>query len=228
MSTSHQLPSGFTGEVEPGGPELTLPDDPQCESPDNAARLLAKYGFYFALSMIAYAVLFPFSFDFTWNHISKALSEVILVPYWDSSRGLRIVPDDLGNILLMLPLGFAGILHCGKKFRSILLWGVLGFAVGAAAEIVQLAVETRATVVADAINNGIGAMAGAAAASVFGRRALKFFTGTAAERRNVYLWMVTWCLVAMLGPYELGPDYPSRFQSAIAESLVLPICPARC
>ncbi len=186
-----------------------------CESPIDAARLLSRCGFYFSLSVYLYAVLFPFRLDFSWNHLLQAWSQVKFIPYWDIHSGMRIVPDDLANILLTMPLGFTGFLYFRKKPWPVLRWLAIGLACGLAAELSQLAIPTRATTVSDAINNGLGAFLGAAAACLIGRRALEFFTGTALERRNVYLWLVICCLVAMLGPYEIGPDYMSHIRSGL-------------
>jgi glycopeptide antibiotics resistance protein len=203
------------GERQEEAPVLTPPEIRNCESPTNAIELLCRYGFYFSVSAYLYAVLFPFRFDFSWNHLSTALSGVILIPFWDPQRSFRIVPDDLANILLTIPLGFSGFLYCRNKSCRILRWWILGLCFGLAAEILQLGILTRATVLSDAINNSLGAVLGAAIASVIGRRTLEFFTGTAAERRNVYLWMMIWCIVAMLGPYEIGPDYAPHFHSML-------------
>jgi glycopeptide antibiotics resistance protein len=202
-------------EREERTPDLSPPEIRNCESPTNAIRLLSRYGFYFSLFAYLYAVLFPFRFDFSWHHLSTAWSGVVFVPFWDLRQGFRIVPDDIANILLTMPLGFAGFLYFRGKAHGVFRWWVLGLCFGLAAEVVQLAIPTRATVLSDAINNSLGAVLGAAIASGVGRRALEFFTGTAAERRNIYLWMMVWCIVAMLGPYEVGPDYVSHFHSPL-------------
>lgn len=182
-----------------------------------AARLLSKYGFYLSVSVFLYAILFPFRFDFSWQQLSTAWSHAGLIPYWSSKTGTRVTVDDLANILLTMPLGFAGFLHCTRRpgIWAVLRWCGLGLAVGLAAEFMQLAIPTRASVITDAINNGLGALIGAAAASVMGRHALEFFTGAAAERRNIYLWMLIWSLVVMLGPYDLSPDSISRSESGL-------------
>ena len=202
-------------KVSERAPEQILPRMQNYESQTDAARLLSKYGFYFSIAVFVYADLFPFSFDFSWNHLLQAWSQVKLIPYWDYHNGMQIVPDDLANILLTLPLGFTGFLYRKNKSWPVLRWLALGLACGFAAELSQLAILTRASTVSDAINNGLGAFLGAAAACLIGRRALEFFTGAASERRNIYLWLVIWCLVAMLGPYEFGRDYVLHIRSGL-------------
>jgi VanZ family protein len=128
---------------------------------------------------------------------------------------MRFALDDLANILLTMPLGFAGFLHFRNKSWAIFPWPLVGLALGLAAEFFQLMIPTRHSFLSDAINNGLGALFGAVIASLIGRRALEFFTGTASERRNIYLWMLVWALMAMLGPYDLGSDYISNFTAGL-------------
>jgi glycopeptide antibiotics resistance protein len=184
--------------------------------PDNA-RLLSKYGFYFSISIFLYSVLFPFRFDFSSRQLWAAWSQAGFIPYWSAKKGMHVTADDLANILLTIPMGFAGVLHYAGRHRMSRLyqWWALGLAFGLAAELIQLAIPTRASVVTDAINNGFGSFLGAAAASVMGQGTLRFFTGTASERRNIYLWMLVLSLVAMLGPYDLGPDCMSRLGTSL-------------
>ena len=125
------------------------------ESQTDAARLLSKYGFYFSIAVFIYADLFPFSFDFSWHHLLQAWSVAKLIPYWDYHHSMQIVPDDLANIFLTLPLGFTGFLYCKNKSWPVLRWLALGLACGFAAELSQMAILTRASTVSDAINNGL-------------------------------------------------------------------------
>ncbi len=198
-------------------PDSTLPETQSCQPLPDAARLLSKYGFYFSISVFIYVVLFPFRLDSSWQYFSTAWSHAGLVPYWDIKRGMHLAADDMANVLLMLPLGFLGYLHYTSRHRmwAVCKWWILGLAFGLAAEFIQLAIPTRSSGITDAINNGLGALLGAVAASVMGRRAVTYFTGTGIERRNVYLWMLILCLAAMIGPYDLGPDSISRFGSGL-------------
>jgi VanZ family protein len=188
-----------------------------CQPLPDAARLFSKYAFYFSISVFLYADLFPFRFDSSSQQLHTAWLQAGLIPYWAANRGLHIAVDDVANVLLTIPLGFAGFLYYANRRRisAFCKWWALGSAFGVAAELVQLGVPTRSSSITDAINNGFGAFLGAAAASVMGQRALKFFTGAAGERRNIYLWMLICSLVAMLGPYDLGPDSISHLWSRI-------------
>jgi glycopeptide antibiotics resistance protein len=182
-----------------------------------AARMLAKYGFYFSLSVFLYAVLFPFHFDFSWRHVISAWSQTGFIPFWNAKKGLHIAADDLANILLTFPLGFFGFLHfCRRNGKwAIYKWLAFGFAFGLGAELLQLVVPSRASQITDIVNNSLGAFLGAAVASAKGRPALEFFTGVAAERRNIYLWMLIWSLVAMVGPYDLSQDSISQINPVV-------------
>jgi glycopeptide antibiotics resistance protein len=194
------------------GEKERVSESQSCQPLPGAARLLSKYGFYLSISIFIYADLFPFQFDFSWLHLYTAWSRAVLVPYWSARAGLHVTADDVPNILLTMPLGFAGFLHYRDRRRmsAFCKWWAVGLAFGLAAELIQLAIRTRASDVTDAINNSFGVLLGATVASGVGQRALKFFTGTAPERRNIYLWMVICSLIAMLGPYDPRPDSLSR------------------
>jgi glycopeptide antibiotics resistance protein len=180
-----------------------------------AARLLAKYGFYFFLAVFLYSVIFPFHFDFSWKHLQSSCSRAGYIPFWNAKLGLHIAGDDFANVLLTLPLGFLGYLHSRPRSGkwAIFRWGVLGLAFGLFAELMQLAIPTRSSGITDTFNNGLGTILGAVIASARGRTTLEFFTGAAAERRNIYLWMLIWSLVAMVGPYDLSEDSISHINT---------------
>ncbi|MBN1568187.1 MAG: VanZ family protein [Acidobacteria bacterium] len=178
-----------------------------------AVHLLAKYGFYFSLAAYFYAVMFPFHIDLSRQQLWHAWSQAILIPFWDANRGVHISGDDLANILFAMPFGFFGFLFitAEKKKWVLAQWFLYGMALGFAAELIQLAVPTRATVVTDSINNGMGAFLGAIFAFVKGRAILEFLTGAATERRNIYLWLLIWSMVAMVGPYDVSQDFFADF-----------------
>ena len=177
----------------------------------DAGRLLSKYGFYVSFAIFLYTILFPFRFDFSPQYLSTSWSQAGLIPFWNAQEGIHITLDDLANVLLTIPLGFFGVLLGSgrKKVRTVCKWCVLGLMLGLAAEFAQLAVLTRSSGITDVVNNGLGAALGAFIGCTIGQGALEFFTGTATERRNIYLWLLIWSMVAMLGPYDLGPGYAS-------------------
>jgi len=190
-------------------PELTPPEDQVRQLLPNAVSLLSKYGFCFSIAILLYTVLFPFQFDFSWRYLSGSWSQAGFVPFSNPQTGMQITLDDLANILLTAPLAFFGVLMGTgrKKYWMACKWFFLGLAVGFAAEFTQLAIPTRSSGITDVLNNGLGAALGAFAACTIGQRALEFFTGTALERRNIYLWLVIWTMVAMLGPFNISQEY---------------------
>ena len=180
--------------------------------------LLLKYGFYFSILFYCYAALFPFQFVFSVHQLSTAWSHASLLPYWDTpGRRFHGIPDVAANILLTLPLGFFGFLYRAGQSRTwaIWKWCALGLVLGTAAEIVQLAIPTRSSGVTDLINNGLGAFLGAVFARGSGQHVVKYLTGTAAERRNIYLWMLICSTVAMFGPFDVSLDYFSHLRSGV-------------
>jgi glycopeptide antibiotics resistance protein len=190
-------------------PESIVIDIPNERPFPEAVQVLSKYGFYFSVSVYLYAILFPFHFDLSWRHLLEAWSQAILTPFWDAKRGLHLSGDDVANFLFTMPFGFFGFLHfAGKnKGNSTWQWGLWGIALGLGAEFLQLAIPTRASVLTDAVNSGLGASMGAFFASVKGISVLEFFTGAASERRNIYLWLLIWSVVAMVGPYDISQDF---------------------
>jgi glycopeptide antibiotics resistance protein len=190
-------------------PELAQPENPLHQPFPDAVRLLSRYGFGFSIAILLYSVLFPFQFDFSRQYLSASWAQAGRMPYGIPQNGIQITLDDLANILLTAPLAFFGVLMGAnrKKYWMACKWLVLGLAIGFAAEFAQLAILTRSSGATDAVNNGLGAALGAFAACTIGQRALEFFTGTAMERRNIYLWLLIWTMIAMLGPFNIGSDY---------------------
>lgn len=180
-------------------------------TPD-AVRRLSKYCFYLSIAVFLYAILFPFRFDFSWQHLLTSWTQAGKVPFWNAGTGINITLDDVANILLTLPLGFFGsFLGSGiKRVSTVINWFVLGLAIGFAAEFAQLAILTRSSGATDVVTNGLGTALGVVIAYIIGQKGMRFFTGTAIERRNIYLWLLIWSIVAMLGPFNLGQDFPSH------------------
>jgi glycopeptide antibiotics resistance protein len=119
------------------------------------------------------------------------------------------MPDCVANILLTAPLGFLGLMGRLQKGKLSKLWKwlMLGLALGLAAEILQLAVPSRSSSITDAINNGVGALTGAATARLFGLRLLRFLEGTALDREHTWFWLLAGAMtVIMLGPFDFSLD----------------------
>lgn len=207
--TYHSPPNGISNE-EASGVAQSVPIVTEDSRPlPEAVHLLSRYGFYFSIAAYLYAILFPFHFDLSAQHLMDAWSHSVFTPFWDSRRGLHLSGDDIANTLFAIPFGFFGFLYCTPENhkRFPFQWCLWGMLLGLVAECAQLAIPTRASVMTDVINNGLGAFLGAALAFIKGRAILEFFTGAATERRNIYLWLLIWSLVAMVGPYDVSQDF---------------------
>jgi glycopeptide antibiotics resistance protein len=171
-------------------------------------RLLAlcRCGFYLSVLLVIYGALFPFHFDissFAWSHLS-------LVPFWDVERGrIHSLPDMLSNILLTVPLGFFGSMYFGSPgiWRSAVKWFFIGLGLGLLAEVIQLAVPSRVSDITDALNNGFGSLAGAAAAQLFGTQIIDLLSGQTLDRRQTYFLILVGIVTAgSLLPFDFGLD----------------------
>lgn len=176
--------------------------------PTSPARILCRYGFFFSLVFFFYGTLYPFQFDFSPRELSWGWSHAGWQPYWDVARGrIPSVPDAVANILLTFPIGFCGYLHYAGQRRRLWQWLIFGLALGATAELLQLAVPSRSSSITDALNNGIGAFAGAAVASMIGASLFEFLEGNAWDVPLRHWGLLAAALVAiMLSPFDFGID----------------------
>ncbi len=175
-------------------------------------RLLAlcRYGFYLSVLLLFYGTLFPFHFDFSLPALTQAWSQFGFIPFWDVARGrIHSLPDMLSNALLTFPMGFFGILWFGRerKLRGLLKWFLLGFVLGLLSEVIQLAIPSRMSDITDALNNGLGAFAGAAFASLFGARIIDLLSGSLLDKRSTnFLILTCVAMASMLLPFDFGMD----------------------
>lgn len=171
---------------------------------------LCRYGFYLSVLLVLYGTLYPFHFDFSPQTLSRAWSSFGLAPFWDVERGrIHSLPDMVANILLTMPLGFFGYLWFGrnKKRPSIALWFCAGFFLGLLSEIFQMGVASRLSNITDALNNGIGAFAGACVAAIFGSYVLDLLSGSMMDRRSTQFFILTCIImVGMLLPFDFSMD----------------------
>jgi glycopeptide antibiotics resistance protein len=186
---------------------------------------LCRYGFYLSILLIFYGNLFPFHFDLSHQALHHAWANARLVPYWNVARGrIHSLPDMLSNALLTIPLGFFGALWLGRnRIRpQIARWFAIGFLLGLMSEIIQLGIPYRTSDITDVLNNGFGALAGAAAAALFGRRILDFVSGSLMEKRLTCFWILA-AIVAtgMLLPLDLSLDV-SHFRSSVRSLIFNP------
>jgi len=169
-------------------------------------RQLYKYGFFLSLLLVAYGALFPFDFEVS----SLSWSRFSLVPFWDLERGrIHSLPDMLSNVLLTTPLGFFGALYFERKrkLQLVVSWLFAGFCLGLSAEIIQLAIPSRLSDITDALNNGLGALIGAACACSFGKRISDLLSGALFERKHTYFLILLGIIAAsMLLPFDFTMD----------------------
>jgi glycopeptide antibiotics resistance protein len=134
---------------------------------------LCRYGFWLSVLMFFYGTLFPFRFDLSIYSLTNAWSHTGLIPFWDLERGrIHSLTDIVANILLTVPLGFFGVLsfRYKKRYENLMPWLFLGLALGLIVETLQLGMPSRYSDITDALNNGLGALAGAGFAILFGRQ----------------------------------------------------------
>ncbi len=82
-------------------------------------------------------------------------------------------------------------------------------------ELIQLNIPSRTSDITDALNNGIGALAGASIAMLYGQKILTFLSGSLTEKKLTFYWMLAGILaVNMLLPFDLGLNI-SHFKSSL-------------
>ncbi len=186
---------------------------------------LCRCGFYLSILLLLYGTLFPFQFDLAPQSLSRAWSVAGLIPFWDSARGrIHSLPDMLANALLAIPLGFFGSLwfHARGKLQNPAAWFAIGLCLGLLSEIIQLAIPQRVSDITDAINNGLGASAGAVAAALFGQQILNLLSASVPDRRAANYWLLASVIAAgMLLPFDLTLDV-GHFRSGLKTLLVNP------
>lgn len=169
-----------------------------------------------------YGTLFPFHFDF----VQSSWHAFGLTPFWDVGRGrIHSLPDTISNILLTVPLGFFGFIWFSRngKHQRIIKWFAIGFALGLLVELIQLKIPSRTSEITDAINNGIGAIAGAGIAMLYGQKILAFISGSLTEKKVTLYWMLAAIIVAgMLLPFDLGLNV-SHFKSGLKSLWLNPL-----
>jgi glycopeptide antibiotics resistance protein len=177
---------------------------------------LCRYGLYLSVLLVLYGALFPFHFelsDFSWSRFN-------LVPFWDLERGrIHSLPDMLSNVLLTMPLGFFGVMWFGRgrKLRGAAKWFGVGVCLGLLAEVIQLAIPSRVSDITDALNNGIGCLAGAGFAALFGPQILDLLSGSLFERKHTYfLILVSIVAAGMLLPFDFSLDV-SHLKSSLKQ-----------
>ena len=189
---------------------------------------ISRYGLYFSVLLFFYGTLFPFQFDLSPQSLSLAWSKAGILPFWDMVRGrIHSLPDMMANGLLTVPLGFFGVMVFGfegyeRRKWGIAGWFVLGFALGIFSEMIQLAIPSRISDITDSFINGLGAIAGAVIATLFGKSIIDFLAGSILERRITLYWILAGIITAcMLLPFDLSLDV-GHFRAGLKTLLVNP------
>lgn len=116
--------------------------------------------------LLLYGSLYPWEFR-SGPEFSAALRHVFSA--WPSRYGLNEAKDVILNLLIYMPVGFAGYLSRGQDRRTLrLLWpSVLGFALSLCVETLQHYCPRRVPSALDLVCNSAGAFAGTLVALAF-------------------------------------------------------------
>jgi glycopeptide antibiotics resistance protein len=179
-------------------------------SPHDPLLKLCRYGFYLSVLLLLYGTLFPFHFDFSSQNLRESWANASLLPYWDAGRGrIPSIPDMVSNVLLTMPLGFFGFLWLGRNNnpQRCARWFAVGALLGLLSEMIQLGISQRVSGVTDVLNNGLGALFGAIAASLYGAQILDLFSGSLYDRKHTSLLLLLAIVIAgVMMPFDLGMD----------------------
>jgi len=179
-------------------------------SPHDPLLKLCRCGFYLSVLLFIYGTLFPFQFDFSAENLREAWNGANLTPYWDAGRGrIPSIPDMVSNVLLTIPLGFFGFLWFGRNNnpQRWARWFAVGALLGLLSEMIQLGISQRVSGITDVLNNGLGALFGAIAASLCGAQILDLFSGSLYDRKHTSLLLLLVIVIAgVMMPFDLGMD----------------------
>ncbi len=171
---------------------------------------ICRTAFFVAVAAFVYGTTFPFHFHFNTDAIRQAWASAGVIPFWDVARGrIHSFPDMTANLLLGSPIGFFGYLwlyQAGRR-NGILRWGAIGLAFGLFAETAQLALPHRTSGLTDALCDALGALAGAAAAAIFGGRVRSFLEGSFKDVLHARLFLAGSAVVlTALAPLDVTLD----------------------
>ena len=131
-------------------------------------KKIVTYLLIFCALFIIYNTLIPFQFEYNLNDITRQIKKIEWTPYF-TPEGRVSLTDVVGNILLFIPFGFLFymfLLYRDKKniiIKSIIAGAILSFLI----EFTQLFIAERNTAPHDFINNTLGSVIGAIAASIY-------------------------------------------------------------
>lgn len=151
-------------------------------------------------ALIAYGSLYPWHFEGGRDHVSP-LSVLLHSPLrvWWNRWTFR---DAAINVVLYAPLGLTAFLALARRLQgwaALAVSALLGLALSASIEVLQVYVPGRTTSLLDVVFNGAGTAAGALAALVFQRPL---------ERRFQRYGAADLFLLAFWAGYQLYPLFP--------------------
>jgi VanZ family protein len=170
---------------------------------------------------IVYGTTIPFNFvpdrQMAWDHLAR----VSFNPFIAADTGRRVsIPDFVSNILLFGPFGFFGMWAL-RRPRSLggrlLVVTILGFALSAGVEVVQLFTVDRTSSVSDVFANAAGGLGGAVAALLLvtvGEGFLRTVAASGVASAPAFFPLVIATIVLLAGalePFDVTIDIGSVF-----------------
>lgn len=148
--------------------------------------------------LIVYGSLFPFNFTVPLAH-GDAWTTLFTRWSWWSSR-----MDALGNLLLFVPFGLAGMLCAAKGTNvvaRVLFLSAVGFVLALAVQLAQIYVPQRTPSLSDVFWNLVGLLGGVFVATNLRLALPRFKSGTVLPLLVIALW-----LIAQLLPFVPSLD----------------------
>jgi len=148
------------------------------------------------IAVICHGSLYPYAFQ---QHGGATAAVKALLASWKTPpTGFA---DGIANVFLYLPLGYAGVLAVGRRYRLVVIT-VLGLLLSAAIEIAQFSDLGRFTNMSDVYCNTIGTLLGALAGTEFDARLRD-------RSLTLTIELVPVTLLTVLVGYRLYPYVPT-------------------
>jgi glycopeptide antibiotics resistance protein len=158
---------------------MSQPLHPAPRPRKSVARLL----WLLLTAFVVYGTTIPFRFDIHRWSLEQMLHRVNWTPVGDNRGGMSL-PDIVQNILLFIPWGFLGYISLIEK-RSLWKQAVIvlmGTALSATVEFLQIFSETRYPALSDVIFNTMGAAVGLVIGTLLKKSVLEFKTHPGTRR----------------------------------------------
>jgi VanZ family protein len=172
------------------------------------------------IALIVYGSLYPWHFDFVSRHPNPLL---VLFHSWKPQWDRFMLADAAVNLALYFPLGLTAVPAFRRRWpgaAAAAMALLLGLALSASMEILQVYVPGRDCSLLDVAYNVSGTLAGAAAALVFRSRIENL-----AGRRHGRWGLAAWVLIACWAGYQLYPLIPHLSRTRLREGLLVLVRP---